>query len=252
MEGWIKLHRKMVDWEWYNDNNTKILFLHLLLTANHKEKKWQGHTILRGQKITSLEHLAKETNLSVQQIRTSLNKLKSTNEITVKSTNKNTLVTILKYSDYQDKDEEDNTQNNIQDNNQITNKQQTNNKQITTNKNEKNEKNEKNIKKESKKEKTFDEIIDSFTDNLDLRTELKNHLAVRKLKKGSLTDRAIELELKTLSKLSDNTNIQLEIVRQSIEKGWIGFFPVKNDVETNSKVLSGNPFFDLLREEGKL
>ena len=106
--------------------------------------------------------------------------------------------------------------------------------------------------KERKKGKTFDKIIDNFTDDLELRAELKNHLAVRKLKKGSLTDRAIELELKTLSKLSDNTDIQLEIVRQSIEKGWIGFFPVKNNVETNSKVVIGNPFFDLLREEGKL
>lgn len=111
---------------------------------------------------------------------------------------------------------------------------------------------EENSKKESKKEKTFNEIIDDFTDNLELRIELKNHLAVRKQKKGSLTNRAIELELKTLSKLSDNTDIQLEIVRQSIEKGWIGFFPVKNNLETNSKVLSGNPFFDMLREEGKM
>ena len=111
---------------------------------------------------------------------------------------------------------------------------------------------EENSKKESKKEKTFNEIIDDFTDNLELRIELKNHLAVRKLKKGSLTNRAIELELKTLSKLSDNTDIQLEIVRQSIEKGWIGFFPVKNNLETNSKVLNGNPFFDMLREEGKM
>jgi len=111
---------------------------------------------------------------------------------------------------------------------------------------------EENSKKESKKEKTFNEIIDNFTDNSELRIELKNHLAVRKLKKGSLTNRAIELELKTLSKLSDNTDIQLEIVRQSIEKGWIGFFPVKNNLETNSKVLNGNPFFDMLREEGKM
>lgn len=110
----------------------------------------------------------------------------------------------------------------------------------------------KNVKKESKKEKTFNEIIDNFTDNSELRIELKNHLAVRKLKKGSLTNRAIELELKTLSKLSDNTDIQLEIVRQSIEKGWIGFFPVKNNLEANSKVLNGNPFFDMLREEGKM
>lgn len=111
---------------------------------------------------------------------------------------------------------------------------------------------EENSKKESKKEKTFNEIIDNFTDNSELRIELKNHLAVRKQKKGSLTNRAIELELKTLSKLSDNTDIQLEIVRQSIEKGWIGFFPVKNNLETNSKVLNGNPFFDMLREEGKM
>ena len=94
MEGWIKIHRKLIEWEWYNDINTKVVFLHLLLTANHKEKKWQGHTILRGQKLTSLEHLSKEVGLSIQQTRTALKKLKSTNEITIKSTNKYTLITI--------------------------------------------------------------------------------------------------------------------------------------------------------------
>lgn len=110
MEGWIKLHRKILEWEWYNDNNTKIVFLHLLLTANHKEKNWQGITIKRGQKLTSIQHLAEETNLTIQQIRTVLNKLKSTNEITINTTNKNTLITIEKYNDYQDKEEENNKQ----------------------------------------------------------------------------------------------------------------------------------------------
>ena len=122
MEGWVKIYRKMIEWEWYNDNNTKILFLHLLLTANHKDQKWQGKIIKRGQKITSLQHLAEETNLTVQQVRTSLSKLKSTCEITCKSTSKYTLVTIEKYSDYQDKDEEDNKQNNIRNNKRTTNK----------------------------------------------------------------------------------------------------------------------------------
>ena len=138
MEGWIKLHRKLLEWEWYRDNNVKIVFLHLLLIANHTEQKWQGRTISRGQKITSIEHLAKETNLSVMQVRTALKKLKSTNEITIETTNKNTLITIEKYNDYQLKEFENNKQNNKPYNNEITNKQQTNNKQITTNKNDKN------------------------------------------------------------------------------------------------------------------
>ena len=120
MEGWIKIHRKILDWEWYNDMNTKILFLHLLLTANHEDKKWRGHNILRGQKITSREHLAEETGLSVQQVRTSLNKLKSTNEITIKTTNKNTLITIEKYNDYQINERENNQQSNQRSNNQST------------------------------------------------------------------------------------------------------------------------------------
>ena len=42
MEGWIKLHRQILDWEWYDDINVKVLFLHLLLTANYEDKKWQG------------------------------------------------------------------------------------------------------------------------------------------------------------------------------------------------------------------
>lgn len=154
MEGWIKLHRKMIEWEWYDDINTKTLFLHLLLTANHQDKKWRGIEIKRGQKLTSLEHLAKETHLTVQQVRTSLNKLKSTNEITIKSTSKNTLVSIEKYSDYQD----DCFENNKQITNKITNKQQTNNKQITTNKNDNNDNNDKNIYKKKFIPPTLEEI----------------------------------------------------------------------------------------------
>lgn len=99
--GWIKIHRKMLDWEWYSDINTKVLFYHLILIANHKEKKYQGLVLKPGTILTSRSILAEQTGLSVSAIRTSLNKLKSTNEIDIKSTAKGTVIELTKYSDYQ-------------------------------------------------------------------------------------------------------------------------------------------------------
>lgn len=125
MEGWIKIHRKILNWEWYDDINTKVLFFHLLLTANHQDKKWRGKIILRGQRLTSLQHLADETHLTVKQVRVALDKLKKTNEVTTKGTNKYTLVTIEKYSDYQINENENGKQEGIQEDNRRANKGQT-------------------------------------------------------------------------------------------------------------------------------
>ncbi len=57
MEGWIKLHRQFINWEWYKDINTCKLFLHLILSANHKDKKWRSKMIKRGQLITGRKTL---------------------------------------------------------------------------------------------------------------------------------------------------------------------------------------------------
>lgn len=78
MEGWIKIHRKLLDWEWYQDINTKTVFLHILLKSNFEEKKWQGMLIKRGQLITSISNLAKDLKLTEQNVRTSLKKLENT------------------------------------------------------------------------------------------------------------------------------------------------------------------------------
>lgn len=146
--GWIKIHRKITKWEWYDDGNTFRLFLHLLITANYESKKWHGITVNRGELITSIRNLAKTLKLSEQKIKTAINKLKSTHEITNKSTNKYTIVTICNYDSYQSLENQNNTQNNTQNNNQITNEQQTNNKQITTTKEYKEKRKESKISKE--------------------------------------------------------------------------------------------------------
>lgn len=236
MEGWIKVHRKLVDWEWYNDINVKVVFLHLLLTANHKEKQWKGQTILRGQKLTSIEHLADDVGLTIQQTRTALKKLKSTHEITIKTTNKNTLITIEKFNNYQFEIDEDNKQNNKQFNNLITNNQQTNNKQITTNKNEKNDNND-NIKKEkNKKRKTFEEVLAENNCSEELEITVRDFIDMRKTIKKPMTSKALELLFRNLEKLTNLEEEKIAILNQSIEHGWQTVYPLKtNNMRNSSK-----------------
>lgn len=124
--GWVCLHRGFLGWEWYDDINTKVLFFHLILTANHKQKKWRGQVIERGQLITGLMSLSEQTGLSVRSIRTSLNKLKSTGELTIQTTNRFSLITLCNYNKYQDKENSSDKPNDKRYDKQATNKRQTN------------------------------------------------------------------------------------------------------------------------------
>lgn len=130
MAGYVKLHRQMTEWEWYQDTYVKCLFLHLLLCANYEDKRWRGKMIFRGQLVTSLAHLSDGSGLSIRQIRTALGKLSETGEIITETTNKFTVITICKFDFYQS-NEEDVRQSN---DNQTTNKRQTNDNQTTTTK----------------------------------------------------------------------------------------------------------------------
>ena len=139
MTGWIKLHRKFIEWEWYHNPEYVKFFIHILLLANHKPKKYKGVNINRGELTTSLNLLSMQLGYSTQKIRTILKKLQSTNDIKIVNKNNKhfTHISICNYESYQDDD--------LKNNNQITIKQQSNNNQITTNKNVKNDKNEKNV-----------------------------------------------------------------------------------------------------------
>lgn len=99
--GWIKLYRSMLKWEWYDDINTKVVFLHLLLTVSVEDNKWHGVDLKRGSRIISYAKLAKEVGLSTQQVRTALEHLISTGEIT-RSTYKNfTVISAKNYDKFQ-------------------------------------------------------------------------------------------------------------------------------------------------------
>ncbi len=101
-EGWIKLHRSLIKWEWYNDIPTKVLFIHFLISANHADANYRGRKILRGQRWTSIGHLATETGLTVKQVRAAIEKLQRTGEIETQGASDGTMVTICKYDTYQE------------------------------------------------------------------------------------------------------------------------------------------------------
>lgn len=124
----IKLDRNMLRWGWYTDGPTMRLFIHLILIANIKPTKWQGITIKRGQVVTSLHNLSRQTGLSVRNVRTALSHLISTNEVTSESTSRYTLITVVNYALYQDK-----PTNKLTNGRQTTDKVPTNDRQQSKN-----------------------------------------------------------------------------------------------------------------------
>jgi hypothetical protein len=104
--GWIKMHRSLLNWEWYDDLNVRVLFFHLLLTVNYEDKKWRGLNIKKGSRITGREQLSKETGMSVRNVRTAIEKLESTKELTIKKDAKGSMFTLVNWCKYQSTDQQ--------------------------------------------------------------------------------------------------------------------------------------------------
>jgi hypothetical protein len=101
MSGWIKLHKTLKDWEWYDDHNATRLLVHLLLSVNYEDKTWKGQTIKAGSCVTSWENLAKEIGLSVKQTRTAMAKLEASKEVARYTTNKWQAISLVKWDKLQ-------------------------------------------------------------------------------------------------------------------------------------------------------
>ena len=216
-EPFIKLYKKMLKWEWYDDINTCRLFTHCLLKANWESTRWHGVELEPGQFITSLATLAKETRLSVRQVRVALDHLILTGEVTSKSQSKFRVITVNNWSCYQGNDK--------QRDKQVTSKRQSSDKQVTT---------VKEIKeiKEEKEEKEYkyypnDETLDrAFSDYVAMRSKIKK----------PMTDRAVELAMKNLDKLSDGDNeVAVKILEQSVMNSWQGLFELKGDFKPKTQ-----------------
>lgn len=240
---WIKLHTKLLDWEWASCPETIALWIHILLRANYETKRWQGVEIPRGSLVTSLSKLALETGLSVSQIRTNLERLKATRCVTSQTTSRYTIISVCNYDSYQLNEEfSDKVNDTLRD------------KQIAITSEYKPLKKESISKEILKKEKSQDvvgelaneaekitcggwrkmdlsfvdeELKEVFSEFLDMRTKIRKPLK---------TAKGVKARYEKLMKLSGgDMELAKKIANQSIGLEWQDFYELKDDDDRKGK-----------------
>lgn len=243
MSGYIKLHRKITNWEWYKDSNTFRVFIHILLNANRKPDMWHDREIKRGQWVTSRNKLAEQLHLTDNQVRTALHHLQITKEITIETTKTYTLITVENYDFYQ---YEDKSATKIITNESPTNHQQNhqeNTNNITTNK--------KNKKKRIKENKYIYSVAEQVIGHLNERTG-KNYKtdtdATIRLISGRLNDYTIEDFITVIDKKCDEwlgSDMEKYLRPQTLFSASHFDDYLNQSVKKKS---TGNPFLDIMEE----
>lgn len=208
--GWIKLHRKMLDNPIImKDADHLAVWTYLLLNATHSEYPvlFKGKRIMlqQGQIITGCVSIGEKLSITESKVRRILNNFESDGQIDRQKSNKNSLITILKWSLYQSFD--------TQSDGQVTDNRRTSDGQVTTNNNDKNIKNVNNE-------------IYIYSDDTKLNNSILEFIAYRKSIKKPMTENAVKLMLGKLNKMSSDLNEQIDILNQSIVNGWAGIFPL--------------------------
>ena len=103
-EGFVKLPRDFLNWRWFDDANVVKLYIYLLLNAAFKTTEWKGETLEKGQLITGRKKLSKALGISESMVTRILKKLEATEDISLKSNNKYTVITLLKWGKMQGDD----------------------------------------------------------------------------------------------------------------------------------------------------
>jgi hypothetical protein len=109
--GFIKLHRSFLDWEWYSDNNTKALFLHLLLNAAYSVITWRGVELQPGQYAASIKEVARDLRLTEKEVRVAVSHLLKSNNVEVEGRTKYTIFSVQNWEKWQLQGRADGAQN---------------------------------------------------------------------------------------------------------------------------------------------
>ena len=100
VKGYITLSRKILDWRWFKKPKTAHLFIFLLLAANFEKHDFEDIIIRRGQYVCTQERLSAETGLTLKEVRTALDNLKKTGDISIDTSRGYSIITISEYERY--------------------------------------------------------------------------------------------------------------------------------------------------------
>lgn len=100
-KGYIKLHRKLLQWEWWGDELMVKAWIYCLLNATYKDIIWKGVTVVRGSFVTSMRHMAEDLDCTYCMVRSLLSRLQESKNIEYKCFNTHTLIVIVNYESYQ-------------------------------------------------------------------------------------------------------------------------------------------------------
>jgi hypothetical protein len=101
-QGWFKMYRSIVDWEWFKEHDITCFFIYCLSNANHSDRNWRGLLIKRGQLVLSRSTACRDLGISDRRYRTIISKLIKSGEITAEPSANHTIITICNWNSYQE------------------------------------------------------------------------------------------------------------------------------------------------------
>lgn len=264
MEGYIRLWRSIADspvWT-CSTANQKVVLITILLHVRWNSIRWdvlgKEFTIGPGEIFTSIRKLADMAGVTQRVVRTALDRFESVNFLTRKVTHQGMLISVVNWEKYQGLCDLGDTPSDTK----KTRRGHTNDtpkpKNDTTIR--------KKVIQEDKEGKKIippispkggkggvASLFEKFSgDNQELLSALKEWQEMRKRMKKPLTEKAAELNLKDLQKLSGgDERLMVSIVLQSIKRGWQGFYASKEAKAPQAAPQSNGSVEDLINDLSK-
>lgn len=244
-QGWIKLHRKILEDELWIDctPEQKVIMMTLLMLANHDDKSWiwQGKkfSIKAGQLITSIESIRKISgkNISSKNVRSALVKFKKYGFLANESAKTGRLITIANWAKYQSNDEEVAKQE--------AKRWQRGGKEVATNKNVKNVENI-NTRATGTLESDFEKLWKLYPKKIGKKAASAAYKRAMTRKKNPTTNKQIQDGIVAYKRIIANSGTDRQFIKDGStffnQEAWNDYLEVVKEEQEEQQ--SRKPKFD--------